>query len=67
MTEYKVIPIELGSDLFYNDKNKDEKYRASKAKKKAKRLDPFASMFVGVGELHYEMDEEGRKHISFNA
>lgn len=68
MTEYRVIPIELGGDLFYKEKKKQIEYRASKAKKKAKaQLDPFAAMFVGVGELKYETDEDGNKHISFNA
>lgn len=68
MTEYRVIPIELGGDLFYKEKKKQIEYRTSKAKKKAKaQLDPFAAMFVGVGELKYETDEEGNKHISFNA
>lgn len=68
MTEYRVIPIELGADLFYKEKEKQVKYQSSKAKKKAKAVtDPFAAMFVGVGELRYETDEEGVKHISFNA
>ena len=68
MTEYRVIPIELGGDLFYKEKKKQVEYRSSKTKKKAKvQLDPFAAMFVGVGELKYETDEEGNKHISFNA
>ncbi|MBR1599453.1 MAG: hypothetical protein IJ661_11175 [Lachnospiraceae bacterium] len=68
MTEYRVIPVELGGDLFYKEKKKQVEYRVSKAKKKAKtQLDPFAAMFVGVGELKYETDEEGNRHISFNA
>lgn len=68
MTEYRIIPIELGADLFYKEKKKQVEYRSSKAKKKEKiALDPFAAMFVGVGELKYETDENGQKHISFNA
>ncbi|MBQ8085380.1 MAG: hypothetical protein IJ232_04675 [Lachnospiraceae bacterium] len=68
MTEYRIIPIELGADLFYKEKKKQVEYRSSKAKKKEKvALDPFAAMFVGVGELKYETDEDGQKHISFNA
>ena len=68
MTEYRIIPVELGGDLFYKEKKKDVEYRSSKTKKKAKAsVDPFAAMFVGVGELKVETDENGQKHISFNA
>lgn len=68
MTDYRIIPVELGSELFYKEKKKQVEYRSSKARKKAKaNLDPFAAMFVGVGELKYETDENGQKHISFNA
>ena len=68
MTEYKVIPVELGADLFYKEKRRQVEYRASKARKKADTaLDPFAAMFVGVGELKYETDEDGQQHISLNA
>lgn len=68
MTEYRVIPIELGADLFYKEKERQVKYRTAKTKKKEKAVtDPFAAMFVGVGEFRYETDEEGQKHISFNA
>lgn len=67
MTEYRVIPIELGADLFHKEKERQDKYRASKVRKKKAALDPFAAMFVGVGEFHYETDEDGQKHISFSA
>ncbi len=68
MTEYRIIPVELGADLFYKEKKKQVEYRYSKAKKKEKVInDPFAAMFIGVGELKYETDEDGQKHISFNA
>ena len=68
MTEYRVIPIELGADLFHKEKEKQIKYRQTKAKKKEKAVtDPFAAMFVGVGEYKFETDEDGTKHISFNA
>ncbi len=68
MTEYRIIPVELGADLFYKEKKKQVEYRSSKAKKKEKIInDPFAAMFIGVGELKYETDEDGQKHISFNA
>ena len=68
MTEYRIIPVELGADLFYKEKKKQVEYRSSKAKKKEKVInDQFAAMFIGVGELKYETDEDGQKHISFNA
>lgn len=68
MTEYRIIPVELGTDLFYREKKKEVEYKSSKAKKKAKSaLDPYAAMFARVGELKYETDENGQKHISFNA
>lgn len=68
MTEYRIIPVELGKELLYREKKKESEYKSSKTKKKVKSaLDPYAAMFAGVGELKYETDENGQKHISFNA
>ena len=68
MTEYKVIPVELGADLLYKENRKQNRYGFSKAKKKNEAtLNPFDTMFASVGELKYETDEDGQQHISFNA
>ena len=67
MTEYRVIPVELGADLFYKEKKKQVEYKSSKAKRKAKTMaDPFAAILQNQSRLNrslvYTFDSTSSRH-----